>query len=245
MSSFLALLVFAIISVSSLLVVSWANHLETRKKLIKSKLRILKIQFEDLQQVIASVDQTVEPRAISRLLIDEAVAIAESMQELASDDGYVIAALNNTKALQEELATEGDVDRIHRIRESDSQIALSQKQLEKAAAVLIKKQALGGLSPEECNSFKSHLAWARLMLAVLSYVAQGHQATNRGEVLPARAFYQKAKTTLSQSAHPDSRRKTMILELKEIIDNRRVSLSEELMPETEYNPDSQQTASNG
>ncbi len=245
MTSFLALLIFAIISVSSLLVVSWANHIETRKRLIKSKLRVLKAQYEELQQVIASVDQTVEPRAVSRILNEEAIALAESMKELEAEDGFVIAALNNATALQEELNREGEIDRIYRIRESDTQIALAQKHLERAAAILIKKHALGGISSEELNNFKQSLSWARLMLPVLSYIAQGHQAINRGEVLPAKAYYQKAKSALAQSSHPDKRRMAMIKELKDIVNNRRVSISEEIMPEKEYNPDLQQSASSG
>ncbi|WP_317928706.1 hypothetical protein [Halioxenophilus sp. WMMB6] len=202
-------------------------------------MRVLKAQYEELQQIIATVDQTVEPRSISRILNEEAINMTESMRELEPGDGYVLAALNNAMALQEELIQEQAKGRVYRIRESDSHIALTQKQLEKAAVLLSRRQALGLISPEELNSFRASLAWARLMISVLSYVAQGHQATNRGEVLPAKAYYQRAKSALAQSSHPDKRRTTMIRELKEIIANRRVSLSEELMPETDFNPDIQ------
>lgn len=240
MTSFFAFILFSTICVASLLVVSWANHKETRKRLANSKLRLLKAQYEELQQVIATVDQTVEVRAISRILNEEAITLAESMQELAPEDGYVIASLRTSQALAEELATEAQAGRIYRIRESDSQIALSQRHLENAASVMIKKHALGNINSEELNAFKASLAWARLMLHVTSFVAQGHQAVNRGEVLPAMAFYQKAKASLSHSSLADPRRVEAIKQLKNIIDKQRVSLAEDIMPETEFNPDAQQ-----
>jgi len=165
--------------------------------------------------------------------------MAEQMQELSPEDGYVIAALANANTLQEELQQEEEAGRIYRIRESDSQIALSQQQLDKAAVILMRQQASGLIAPDELNSFKQSLAWARLMLSVLSYVAQGHQATNRNENLPAKAFYQKAKSALAHSTHPDVRRTQMIRELKEIIENKLVSLSPELMIEKDFNPDLQ------
>jgi phosphomannomutase len=235
MSAFFAFLLFSIICVGSLLVVSWANHVETRRRLVGNKLRQLKTNYEELQQVITSVDQLVEPREITRLLCEESLSLANSMSELDPEDGYVIAAVSNASALLEEVSKDED-RRIYRIRESDSQIALAQQHLEQASTVLGKKQALGHISPEELNSFRTAMAWAKIMLQVLSYVAQGHQAMSRQEILPGRGFYQKAKGVITQSPHPDKRRTKLIRELKEILDGNRAAVSEDIMPETDFNP---------
>ena len=236
MSAFFAIILFTIICVSSLLVVSWANHVETRRRLIKGKLQQLRNNFEELQLVIASVDQIVEPREISKLLCEESLSIARSMMELEPEDGYVIAANKNAQSLLEETSSDPDPKRVYRIRESDTQIALAQKQLEQASSVLGKKQAMGHISPEELNSFRGALAWAKLMLQAVSYIAQGHQAMSRDEILPARTFYQKAKTLVAQSQHPDKRRTALIRELKEILDGDRQVISTDIMTETDFNP---------
>ncbi|BFM06979.1 hypothetical protein [Halioxenophilus aromaticivorans] len=204
--------------------------------MIKSQLRVLKSQYEELQQVIAAVDQTVEPRAVTRFLNQAGLDLAKSMQELAPEDGYVLAAVANTEELQRELQNEVIEGRVYRIRESDSQIALTQSQLDKAATVLTQQHSTGAISPEELNTYKRHLMWAHLMLPTLSYVAQGHQAISRSEYLPAKAFYQKAKVAVNNSNHPDPRRAQMVTELTEIIERQRRSLSKEIMVETNFNP---------
>ncbi|GAB2198713.1 hypothetical protein [Sessilibacter sp. MAH4] len=238
MNAFFAFILFSIICVGSLLVVSWANHIETRNRLIRQRIHILKKQYEEIQQLIITVDQTVEPRVIVKLLNEESLSILASARELDSDDSFIIAATKNAESLNKELSEDKEPDkRIYRIRESDAQIALAQYHLEKAANVLIHKQSRGEISYEELTDFKLALLWAKLMLTVYSLIAQGHQAVSRGELLPARAYYQKARGGLTQSSHPDKRRKLLIKELKEIIDGKKQSISEDLMPENDYNPD--------
>lgn len=242
MSASFAFILFSIICVGSLLVVSWANHVETRKRVIRSRIAVLKNQYEEIQNLLITVDQTIEPREIARITNEESLGILKAMHELDSEDGYVNSAMKNAQALQEELNREINLnERIYRIRESDSQIAISHKHLEKAAALLAHKQTRGEISVEELNSFKLSLAWGKLMISVISYIAQGHQAINRGELLPAKAFYQKALSNLAHSSHPDPRKKSMLKQVKEIIETDRVALDEDLMVEVDLNPDRQQT----
>lgn len=237
MNSLFALIIFGLICLGSLLVVSWANHMENKKRLTKSRLRVLKSQFDELQQIIATVDQTVENRDVAKRLNQAAIEVAHDMAELEPSDGYVVAALNNAQALQEEFNVDNTKDRIYRIRESDSQIALAQSYLEKGATQLAHLEAGGTISPDEFNAYKLELSWARLMLPVLSYVAQGHQASNRNEPLPAKAFYEKAKVAVAHSGHPGPKKGQLQQELNEIINRQRQSLSVTLMSETQFNPD--------
>ncbi len=242
MSASFAFILFSIICVGSLLVVSWANHVETRKRVIRSRIAVLKNQYEEIQNLLITVDQTIEPREIARITNEESLSILKAMHELDSDDGYVNSAMKNAQALQEELNREINLnERIYRIRESDSQIANSHQHLEKAAALLAHKQTRGEISVEELNSFKLSLAWGKLMISVISYIAQGHQAINRGELLPAKAFYQKALSHLAHSSHPDPRKKSMLKQVKEIIETDRVAVDEDLMVEVDLNPDRQST----
>lgn len=245
MNSIFALLFLIFICVASLIVVSWANHVDAKKRLAKSRVRVLKSQFEELQLVIATVDQTVEQREVSRLLNQAALEIAQTMKELAPEDGYVISALKNTLALHEELQQETHSTRIYRIRESDSQIALARSHLDKAVVVLAQQQATGLISPDEFNTLKLSLAWAHLMLPTLTYVAQGHQAVNRNERLPAKAFYQKAKAAVVHSAHPDSRKNRLKQELSELVNSERRTLSSDLMLENNFNPQEEDPTPNG
>ncbi|GLS27276.1 hypothetical protein [Marinibactrum halimedae] len=239
MSSFIALVLFAFIAVSALLVVSWANHRETRRRIIDSKLRQLKRKYEEIQDAITNVDQLIELRAVSVALNEEVISILQSMQQLKPDEGYVVAALNNAEALHEELQKETAHNRVYRIRESDSKILRAQRHLDFAARVLSSQQALGKISQDELNTFREALAWAHLQVGVISVVAQGHQATNRGDILTAAAYYKKAKTLLMQSGHPDPRRLVMIREMSDILHNKRTALSDNLMHEVDYNPDNE------
>jgi hypothetical protein len=150
---------------------------------------------------------------------------------------YLDASYQAAIARSENLADEGQVVTIDRLKGSDAQIARSQRSLEEAAGVIRKQQRSGKISLEEMNIFLSVLSWAHLMVDVISHVAQGHRAINRNDVLSGHAFYKKAQQLLMQSAHSDKRRHRMIKELAEILSNRRRALSEDLMPETRINPE--------
>ena len=72
--------------------------------------------------------------------------------------------------------------------------------------------------------------------ASISNIVQGHKAYEKQNILGANAFYKKAQSDLLQSPHPDERRHKMISQVADVLHGRRKFLDAELMPETEFNP---------
>ncbi|NIB41291.1 hypothetical protein HBA55_16940 [Pseudomaricurvus alkylphenolicus] len=237
MSAFASLVIFCALAVLSLVTVSVINEREKRQKALMQKIKRLKHRARELEELVVEVDLLVESRAIARLINEEILELILAMKAADESATYLDASYQAAIARSENLADEGQVVTIDRLKGSDAQIARSQRSLEEAAGVIRKQQRSGKISLEEMNIFLSELSWAHLMVDVISHVAQGHRAINRNDVLSGHAFYKKAQQLLMQSAHSDKRRHRMIKELAEILSNRRRALSEDLMPETRINPE--------
>lgn len=239
MSAFASLILFVALAAFSLIAVSWVNNRETQRKVLSKKLKELRQHILKTEELILEVDQMVESRTISKLMNDEIIEMILAMKNANPESGYLDASHQTAIARADALNDESIPVVLDRLKESDAQIAKGQKTLEDAAVILRRQQASGKLSFEEMNAFLSELSWGHLMVEVLTHVGQGHKAQRRHDVLSAHAFYKKAQQLLMHSSHPDKRRHRFIKELSEMLANKRVAVSEDIMPENHLNPEPQ------
>ncbi len=236
MSSAAILIIFCAIGFCSIVAVSLVNQRQRRTKVMRQKLNHMRRRVNELEDLVTAIDALVESRAIARLVNDEVINLLRAMLQLDHSAGHIQASLNAAENRATDLSQEGQDRQLNRLQESDAQIARAQHQLTEAGRVLRRQHAKGNLSIEELDVFSKELSWAYLLVGVISTVAQGHKALNRGNVVNAHAFYKKAQFSLTQSQHADPRRYRLIKEIGDLLQRRRRFLSPDLMPETQYNP---------
>lgn len=220
----------------SLIIVSAVNQRQSRARMISRQVAQMKRRVTELEDMVLTVDRLVDSADLARHLNEEVIHLIRSMERLDAGSQTLQVNLHNAEQLGEELRNPGRQREIYRLQESDSAIARALFQLNDAGRVLRKRQASGKLEVAQLEAFIKELAWAHLMVAVVSNVAQGHKALNRGDVLRAYAFYKKAQQVAMQTSLADDRRHRLIRELSDMLQNRRKSLSTDLMPETQFNP---------
>lgn len=228
---FLALAFFALFGVSII------NARQTRQRLINQRLAQLKRRVVDMEEMAIALETLTGSLKIERIILDEIVDVLKGMLQLAPDTQSLEVSLSNALQRIEEIQSPGYHCQIYRLMESDASIATAQNQLAEAGRVIRKRETAGLIEPSEMNTYIVELAWAHLCVSVISLVGQGHKAVRRGDILRGFSFYKKAQQAAMESTISDERRHQIIRELGEILANRRKSLSKELMPETNYNPE--------
>lgn len=234
------LIIFCSIALLSLLVVSIANQREERLRSRRIRLHKLKLRVDELESLLLQVSALVESPDILTQINDEIIDMYQMMIELDSSLPYLEAALNTAESRNLELAERQALP--NRMMESDAKIAMAQKHLTEAAKVIRHRQSHNKITLEEMQAFLKELSYQHLMVDVISMVGQGHKATNKSNLFSAQAYYKKARQMLVQSTHSDPRRHEMSRQLVEIIEGNRQTISQALMPETQFNPDRQASA---
>ncbi|UTA49381.1 hypothetical protein L1F30_07550 [Simiduia sp. 21SJ11W-1] len=231
-----SLIIFCAIAVLSLLVVSLANQRQERLRSRRIRLQKIKLRVDELETLLIHLTHLLENPDVLIQINDEIVDMYQAMIDLDSSLPYLEAGLNTAQQRASQLSTNQSL-KPRRLLESDAKIALAQKHLTEAAKVIRHRQAHAKISMEEMQLFVRELSYQHLMVDVISMVGQGHKAMNKSNPLSAHAYYKKARQMLISSTHSDPRRHQMIKQVAEMLDGKRVSLSEELMPETFLNPD--------
>lgn len=238
-----SLIFFLFLAAGSLVTVSMINKKEKHQRIVRHRLNTMKLRVEELEELVLEIELLVETRAIPSLINEEIITMLEAMIDLDEQATYLNASLSSARSRAETLNDESEEKPIDRLKESDAQIAKARRSLEEGAKVLRQQQQKGRIDLSEMNSFIEELSWANLMVETITFVGQGHKALNRSDVLSAHAFYKKAQQVLMQTGHPDQRRHRMIKELSEMLSGMRRSISEDLMPENQFNPDESTPAS--
>jgi len=225
------LIILCSIALTSLFAVSFINQRETKTRMVRNKVRSLKARLEEMEALVAKLDQVLESRAITKLINDEIIDLAKGMINLDADATYLQASLANAEQRALDLIDEGAPRDISRLFESDAQIARYQHALNEAGIILRRLYARDSIDLAELEIFISELSWCHLMIETVSVIGQGHKAINRSEIITAHAFYKRARQSLIQSSHNDPRRHRFIKEIGEVLNNKRKLLSEDLMHE--------------
>ena len=182
------------------------------------------------------MDTLVDSPDIARHVNDEVIDMITLMMQMDTNSQPLQITMHNAQLLAEEFRNTERSRDIYRLRESDSAIARTLYQLNDAGRVLRRRQAAGKMEVAQLEASIRDLSWTHMMVGVISNIAQGHKALNRGDVIRAYAFYKKGQQVAVQTSNSDERRHTLIKEISELMNNQRKSLSLSLMPESQYNP---------
>jgi len=237
MTAFSSLILFIIIASISMAVVAYMNFKVEKDYKRREKLRLYKARLEDLEDMVIVLDTLCDSRAIPRLVNDEIIELYHEMIELDPKASYLQAGQAIAQTRSQELANENADRAVSRLCRSDSQMAKMKHYANQSIKLLNQQHTKGKISIAESQAFTQELQWIVLQTDVISFIAHGHKAYIKHDVLTANAFYKKAQTALLRSNHPDERRPRMIKQVADILFGRRKSLDEDLMPETEFNPD--------
>ncbi|WP_049762611.1 hypothetical protein [Saccharophagus degradans] len=230
------ILIFLMLVIGALLTVSFVNQQQMRSRVINQKVAQLKRRVGELDEMASSLESLVESLAIPKTILDEMLEVLNTIDKLEPNNPFCESTRISTEQRIEDLMDATQSHATYRAQPSDAAIARTKYLLNEAAMIIRKRQVAGKLEIVEMEAFINELAWASLMVVVITHVVEGHKAVNRGDVLKAYAFYRKAQQVLIKGSINEERRHRMIKELSEIMGNKRKTLSKDLMPETQHNP---------
>lgn len=221
----------------SLFAVHLVNQRQEKFHRIRLQQRRLRWQIEALEEVLVGVEEVMPTRAIARCINAEILHLLEQSLELEKGQNtHLETRINHVQQREEEMAQKSEQPSANRLRESDAEMARAKEALDQAARVLRRQGHQGRLEAESLSKHLQELSWTKLMVEVITYIAQGHKAVTHGDFTTSQAYYKKAQSLLISSDHPNPKRMEMIRELGEVIQGKRKALSRELMPEDDYNP---------
>lgn len=209
--------------------VSVIGRIQQRQRMRRLQQRRLRVQAEELIEVVACLEQTLPNRTITKHINDMIIALQQQM--LALEDNHpehIEAAIQKSELYSEELINPKNRHSISYQRESDAQIAKTQLHINETMHLITQLAAQGTINEVELDAYMVELRWAHLMVSVMSYIGQGDKSIAISDRFSAQAFYRKAQQLLMESMHQDPRRLKMIKELSEMVDGGRVGLSRDL-----------------
>lgn len=205
------------------------GRIQQRQRMRRLQQRRLRVQAEELIEVVACLEQTLPNRTITKHINDMIIALQQQM--LALEDNHpehIEAAIQRSELYSEELINPKNRHSISYQRESDAQIAKTQLHINETMHLITQLAAQGTINEVELDAYMVELRWAHLMVSVMSYIGQGDKSIAISDRFSAQAFYRKAQQLLMESMHQDPRRLKMIKELSEMVDGGRVGLSRDL-----------------
>ena len=217
-----------LITFGALLVVSIVNNIQQQQRMRRLQQRRLRIQVDELHEMLACLEHTLVNPAIAKLVNDAIVDILHQILNLEDKNtDYIESAIRKAEAHSELLARPTHASIVRYQQDSDAQIAKTQLHLNEAITFLPHLAAQGKISEAELDVYLGEVQWAKLMVPTMSYIAQGDKSMGISDRFTAQAFYRKAQQALMESMHPDPRRLRLIKELSELIEGSRQSLSRE------------------
>lgn len=227
----LALMLFSLITVSLI------NRAQTRNRLINHRIQVLRRRISELEELCVSVEPLLESVIVPRLINDEVIELIQAVQKLDNGANYLELQLEQAQQLSREFNNDRRSQPLYRLMPSDAAIARAKYCLTEAARLIRKHHAHGLLQTAEMEAHIKELSWAHMMVDVISHMGHGHKAVTRGDHLAAYSYYRKAQGILINGSIDEERRHRFIREISEILKNKRVALSLELMPESDFNPE--------
>jgi hypothetical protein len=224
------IILFILLMLCALIIVSLLNEKQRKEQMRRQQQRRLRVQVEELYEVLTCIEQTVGDKNLAKKINDIIIGLLETMRRLeVKPSPYIDASLQKVTAHRQDLDNPQFQPLVRYERESDAQINKTQKQLMDTIELLSSLAAQGRISEQEFEYYQHELRWSHLMVAVMSYIAQGNKSLMGSDRITALAFYQRALHHLMESAHSDPKRLTLIREINELIDGSRTRLSESLV----------------
>lgn len=213
-----------------------SNRQRHRSERVSVKIKELKRRVAELEELIDVVEPLTESLAIPRLINNELMELISAVRKLDKNDSSLANHLQNSRSREEDLSDPTRARKLYRILKSDADIARAQYLINETARIIQTQRRLNKIDEANRKILLAELRWAHVMVSVLSLVAQGHKSVTRGDEVRARAYYKNAHHKLITSAVDDERRPRLAKELEEITTGARQIVSQDLMPETDYNP---------
>lgn len=230
MTLIVILIFLMLITLSGVSVINRIQQLQRQRRLQQRKLRV---QTEELTEIVGCLEQTLPNRAIAKHINDMIIVLQQQMLVLeGKNHEHLEAAILKSERYSEELLNPANRQSINYQRDSDAQIAKTQLYLNEAIHLVMQLAAQGTINEVELEAYLGELRWAYLMVSVMSYIGQGDKSMAISDRFSAQAFYRKAQQLLMESMHQDPRRIKMIKELSEIVGGDRVGLSRDLREAT-------------
>lgn len=209
--------------------VSVLNRMQQRQRHRRLQQRRLRVQTEELMEIVSCLEQTLPNRVIIKHINDMIIVLQQQMLALEEKNReHLEAAILKSERYSDELLNPKNRQPISYQRDSDAQIAKTQLYLNEAMHLVMQLAAQGTFNEVELDAYLGELRWAYLMVSVMSYIGQGDKSMAISDRFSAQAFYRKAQQLLMESMHQDPRRIKMIKELSEMVDGDRVGLSRDL-----------------
>lgn len=230
------IIIFILLMLAALVTVSLLNEKQKKEQMLRLQQRRLRVQAEELNEVLTCIEQTVGDKNLAKKIIGLTVGLLEAMRRLETKPStYIDTSLQKIAAHLSELDNARFQPIVRYERESDAQINKTRQQLLDTIAILSGLASQGRLSEQEFESYQNQLRWAHLMVPVMSFLAQSNKSLTIGDRVTAQAFYQRALHLLMESPHPNPKRLTLIREINEMLEGNRTQLSEHLQgPDQNY-----------
>ena len=229
-------LISTLMVIGSLFVVSAINRRQTRYKLKEAVFNKLKRRASEVVELEIMVEPLLEGTSILKILNEEVIHIIDKMRQIFPENHFIDIGQTNAEQ-RKEVLNDPDYDHFtNRFLDGAAAIARAQHALNETATIIRKQQAEGFIELGQMELYIRELSWAHLMVSVITYVTQGHKMININDAVRAHAFYKKALEHATQSGHSDQRQNRYISEIGELMNRKRMALSEDLMPENEFNP---------
>jgi len=224
------IVIFGLLMVIGLIIVSLIHEKQKKQQKLGLQQRRLRVQVEELYEILSCIEQTVGDKNLAKKINELILGFLQSMRRLTNKPApYIDAAIQKAAAHNLELENPQLHFRVRYERESDAQINKTQQHLMDTIGILSNLTEQGRLPEAEFESYQNQLRWAHLMVAVMSFVAQGNKCLSINDRVTAQAFYQRALHQLMESPHPNPKRLGLIREINEMLEGNRNGLSENLI----------------
>lgn len=232
MSDVMLIIIFLVVIFISLMCMSAANTRQIRARLIAKKIEELKRKTNDLEEISIALESLTGSTQIATEITKEEKETLEHIMQLAPKNQSFQLHLNNTIERLNMLSNGTTTHPFNRQFSNDAAIAKAQYCLSEAARIIQRRTTLGLIETNRQKKFINDMIWARMMISITSFVAQGYKASRKNNHSKAAAYYKKAMDIAQTTTTYDEKKSELIQELQELAQNKRATLSQHLMPES-------------
>lgn len=226
------------LAAASLGLLAFVNYRERKRVAHQLKIRQMSVAAETIEDMLTTLEGFSRFKPLFCTLSQELLRRYQELYQFDPDANNVQVRIQRAEQLLETYQSKGNDRAINRICSNDQSIHKAERQLQEVIDTLIHMFNSKLITDKELAPLMQELEYAQLSIEVISGVAQGHKLYNENEFVDANSHYFHAQKLSMQSKITHPNRQRLVDELGEIISRERLALSEDLMPETLYNPKS-------
>lgn len=236
MSPFMGFLISLGLIVTSLVTLVLVNKKERRLEARQAWLRSLVRRCEELETIAQDTESLLHNQEVLALISTEIVDIYQQVYQEDGQAKHLEMRLNRAKHNQKQYQ-QGQIQRkLCRIKESDVGISKAIELLDQVQEILAEANHKERVDQAATDRMMLEIEYTRMSVEILSTVAQGHRYYSDDDFINANAHYYHAQKLAGQAKLNDPRRQQLVDEIGQLLSRERASLSAELMPEIEFNP---------